>query len=492
MRKWRNLTPPDDPGAWNDVSGMWPTPLGSYEVADFYDGGTNKTATGALNVQSAWAFKTLSGQRCYVVTPTSTTGKIWEYASGSFTDRTGAISINAADAGHMCQYGDVSIVARGVGASLASSTGGNFASVAGSPSAVIAVTQSNAVVGFNTSVSADGWAASDVGDYTNWTTGESASGRILENNGPVTAAVPFGNDIIVFKSDSIFRMTYVGGTVKWQVQKIWQGVGCHNPSTVTRCLASDCAGNIVFMGQARVGGTDQTPAIYLFDGASPPRQVNLDLQLQISSTKPLAEPYPIYDARSRRIYLITSSASGSTSVCPYYYSQDADSWGLGRDIYSSVGNNAFAAVRGDAVAVENIFGTAAASPCRPIFAFASTNNLTLYMPVQPGGSTASSGYVTTSKLGRVDAKTLFSRLTPLLRRRVNGSGGTPACSLVVTFYRELHDTTASSTLNVTESTLRKRFDFTGSDNFAVFKVTFADMDAEIDDVLALMKPAGVE
>jgi hypothetical protein len=489
MRKWRNLTPQDDPQAWREVGGMWPTALGSYEVADFYDGGTNKTATGAASVISAWAFKTLSGQRCYVVAGSSGGGKVFEYSAGSFTDRSAAVG-SIGSGGHMCQYGDVSILTRGTAASLAYSTGGNFAALAGSPSAQIVCVQSNAVVAFNNSSFSDGWSASDVGDYTNWTTGEAASGRILENNGPITAAVPFGNDIIVFKSDSIFRMTYVGGTLKWQVQKIWQGVGCMNPSGQARCLASECAGKIVFTGQSRLGTVDPAPAIYVFDGASPPAQINLDLQLQVSSAKPLGEPYPIYDARSRRVYLITSAGTPA-SVCPYYYSQDSDAWGLGVDIFSSTGANSPCAVRGDSAAVETIFGNAAASPCRPLFVFASTNNVTLYMPVQPGGATASSGYVKTGKVGRVDAKTLFSRLTPLLRRRVNGSG-TPLCSLTVEFYRELHDTTASSTLNVTESSLRKRFDFTGSDNFAMFKVTFADMDAEVDEVLVLMKSAGAE
>lgn len=257
VRKWKTLAAPDDPEVWADVSGMWPTRLGTYEVADFYDSGTAKTATGeaygAGAGVTAWAFKTLSGTRSYVVAD-----KIWEYSGGSLTDRTNGLTVGD---GMMCQYGNITIYARGTSNSLASSSGGNFSALAGSPSAKIVCVQSNAVVAFNTSVSADGWAASDVGDYTNWTTGESASGRILENSGPVTAAVPYGNDIIVFKKDSIFRMTYVGGVVKWTIQKIWHGVGVPEVSTHASCAVS-CGDVVFFLGSYDASST-ALPAYYV-------------------------------------------------------------------------------------------------------------------------------------------------------------------------------------------------------------------------------------
>jgi hypothetical protein len=111
--------------------------------------------------------------------------------------------------------------------------------------------------------------------------------------------------------------------------------------------------------------------------------------------------------------------------------------------------------------------------------------------VSPGGSSASgSPYVTTSKMGRSDGKTFYSRLTPQLRRKTDGTG-TPTSSLSIPMYRERHDTTAQRTGTGTLDANRYRFDFTLADNFAQFKLTFRDMDVEIDDVLVTGGQAGV-
>src|SRR6185369_15423878 len=181
MRKWKTQAAPDDPNVWSAVSCMWPTRYGTYETSDFYDAGTDKTATGETAGigagNAAWCFNTLSGQCCYIFGA----AKIWQYASGSLTDRTAALGATWGKSA--TQYGNITLAVHGSG--LIASSGGNFALVAGSPIAQIVVTQSNAVVAFNTSVSTDGWAASDVGDYTNWTTNEAASGRILDGNGPI-------------------------------------------------------------------------------------------------------------------------------------------------------------------------------------------------------------------------------------------------------------------------------------------------------------------
>jgi hypothetical protein len=131
------------------------------------------------------------------------------------------------------------------------------------------------------------------------------------------------------------------------------------------------------------------------------------------------------------------------------------------------------------------------STARPIF-YAATDAFKRLESVSPGGSTSSTAYVQTSKIGRPDRKTKFTRLTPLFRRRTNNSAGSPVCSLVADFFRERHNTSAASSQNVTESSSRVRFDFLATDNFARFKLTFADMDAEIDDVLVDSVDAGTD
>lgn len=500
MRKWKNLSAPDDPGAWFDVSGMWPTRLGTYEVADFYDSGTNKTATGETTSPdtgvSAWCFNTLSGQRCYVVGK-----KIWEYASGSLTDRTGALA--QPSEAFMCQYGDITILARGTGAALASSSGGNFAAIAGAPSARLVVVQSNAVVAFNTSVSADGWAASDVGDYTNWSTGEAASGRILEGSGGVTAAVALGADIIVFKKDAIFRMTYVGGTVKWTIQKVVSGLGCvdvfFSPSIAGAAAA--CGSAIMFLGQVPGSGVN-AEQYFLFDGVSQPRPINTETQLRAETASFIAltvRGAPMFDHESRTVCLIAQEAT--YGLQPYFYNLDSDAWGRG-GLVSGTGTVKTLPVRGDQSAVSALFSID--TPLRPVF-IAGVDKFVLYAPVAPGGSTSCSGYVQTAKSGAgPDDITTFSRLIPLLFRRAPNSSGSPAVSLTFNLYNERHRIYSNSgsgavlaapttTRSVTEASQRNRFDLlsgAAANCYADFKITFTDMDAEIEDVLIKAKKTG--
>lgn len=473
MKKWKNRAAPDDPNVWADVSCMWPTPQGTYEVADFHSTATSLTASGetALDGVGAWAFNTLSGTRVYVVG-----SKIWELSGGSLTDRTGT----AGGASRFVQYGDITIGARGTGSSLVSSSGGNFSALAGSPSAKFLVVQSNAVVGFNTSTSADGWAASDVGDYTNWSTGEAASGRILDHNGPITGAVAFGNDILVFKKDAIFRMSYVGGPVKWQIQKVCAGIGAveavgGNPSVVS------CGNCVVFCAwTANSLPTADKMQIYLFDGASAPVHINAGCDFDMIA------PVACYDPVNRRVMFVDINGA---SVIPHYYSLDTDAWGRGNDLFGTISQRRPLVLQGDHSAAAIVSGSA--SSARPIFA-CKANAIDQFLPIAPGGSVSSSAYIKTSKMGAVDRKTVFTRLTTLLRRRTNNSGGSPACSLVADMFRERHDTSAASTQSVSESSTRKRFDFLASDNFGQFKITFTDMDAEVDDVLVVAKPGGTD
>lgn len=495
MKKWKTLANPADASAWADVSNMWPTGRGSYEVADCYPAAaTSITATNEDAVMiSAWVFNTLSGARAYYF------GEyLWELDSSfAATDRTGALGANAISntngGGHACQYGDVTIVTRGTGGSLIYSTGGNFSALAGSPSAKIVCVQSNCVVAFNTSANSDAWEATDVGDYTNWTTGEAASGRILENNGPITAAVPYGNDILVFKKDSIFRMTYVGGVIKWQIQKVWQGVGCAAGGGGGYCPAVATSRGVFFCG-----GTTYSTARYLyyiFDGTSPPYCVNMETELEFGVGIPVFNPK--LDMVS--VY-VGKFISGTTYNCyPYYYSLSDDSWGRAATI--SVNNGLGWPLRGDQEASAQFSGGDYGA-ARPLFngsVLAGVNAFYKRIPVPPGsrldaGST--SAYIQTHKMAGQPGEffaanqSRFGPAVPVLRRRDPYSSGSPALALTVDTYTELHDSAAAATASVTESTIRDRFDFTKSDTFCQLKLTATDTDIEIDDISCRIAPAG--
>lgn len=484
MRKWQDLAPQDDPDSWHAISNMLPTRRGSYELG-YVSAAVNLSATGATTVRYAFAARTLTTSLEYVVTD-----KIWQYTTGTLTDRTNGVTVGAQNHIMMAQYGNVTIAVMGASNPTVSATGGNFSALAGAPQGEIICVQSNAVLVFNTSTSADGWAASDVGDYTNWSTGEAASGRIIATPGPITAAVSYGNDVFVFKPFSIYRMTYVGGTVKWQIQLVWNGLGTLQTNDVTvttgKYSVVATAHGVAFEGNLGFSNDGYLP--YLFDGASAPRRLNpltsLGNSLTDSDGGLAVYTYNPIDDILTISPMVGSNATGSRSLY-FYYSFPEDAWGSGAGGDGEADGSGVGSGNG---VVHSEWQAGALISFQPYskptyWAYRGvTNQLTRNQPTR-----ATSGYLQSKKYGRPDGQSTFSRLIPLLRRRsvINGSLSNSA-ALTFDLYNELEDTAPASTRSVTESTLRKRFDLLGgtaSAPFATFKVTWTNLDVEVDDFM---------
>lgn len=487
MRKWQDLAPPDDPGSWYAVSNAWPTKRGTYETSDLSTG-TSKTATGGSFVHYAFCAKTLSSTLEYVFDA----AKLWQYSAGSLTDRTNGVSIGTYP---MCaQYGNVTIAVMGVGTATVSASGGNFSALAGAPQGEIVLVSNNAVLVFNTNTSTDGWAASDVGDYTNWTTGEAASGRIIETPGPILAGVVYGAHAYAFKADAIYRFTYVGGQIKWQIELAWRGNGMSYVDTAVKTkyqIVSTIHG-IAFNGSAT---TDN--AIYLFDGASPPRLLNpltsLGSSVGVLVYNPIEDVLCIAPAEGSNVsgQVLIAAATFSDSFY-YYYNFASDSWGKGCGSAAEDRESAttFPTSISNGVLQGDYFARAESSS-KPVFwRYRSVTGNAHYRCAPSAPATSCACYLQTALVGRSDRKTLWTRLTPQLRRRTDL--GTDSAALSVTLYREREDTSVVSTTSVAESTQRKRFHFSLADSFARFKVTWTDLDVEVDDFLIISKDAGAE
>ncbi len=452
---------------------MWPTLRGTYESAD------TSVATQLSSVVTslaAYAFvaKTLSSTREYVVESVT---KIWEYSSGSLTDRTGGVAIGAFPM--MAQYGDVTIAALGAGNPTAKSTGGNFSALAGAPQAEIVVVQSNAVVFFNTSTSADGWAASDVGDYTNYSTGEAASGRIITTPGAIIAAVPYGNDIIVSKRDAIYRMTYVGGVVKWQIQLIWKGMGVGGATAgLEKYQVVATARGIAFNA-----GDSAFNAIYLFDGASQPALLN-PLTTFAGGATVILTYNPVDDVLCVAAPS-TGSGAGTTPVNYYYYNFNSQTWGQGTGAAGECADGGPSVSLG---IVQGDYHARGYTSSKPVHYRWSVNSNRFNRCAPSAPATSYTCYLQTSKMGQLDGKTTFDRLIPKMRRRTDL--GTDSAVLTFELFTELEDTSAATTRTVTESTYRKRFDLKNgacSDTFGRFKVLWTDLDVEVDDFIVKAK-----
>jgi hypothetical protein len=469
-RSWRNLAAPDDPNAWYDVDGVWPTIRGTYETAHLHSE-TAIAASSSPNLVYAFQAKTPTGRREYAVTAANTTFSLtaWEYSGGTLTSRTTG---TASQKPMMAQFGNATILAANSSNNVEVSTGGNFSAIADAPDAEIVVVQNNAVWLFNTSASSDGWAMSDIGDYTNYTTGESASGRLYQTGGPVLAAVPYGEHVIALKANGIYRLRYVGGVVKVVTELLYSGVGVDDSGNSSGSLASKylaVAGSreILFCGRA-----DNRSVLYRFDGSSPPEAVNPETETAGLNGARLCY-HPAADS-------FTAHVGGASYL---FYCRGL----LGRRTDTGSGSGSIP-VMGDMLAT----GISDVGSNLP-YAYRrnSGTELTRYEPSDNQSTTTC--YLQTSMIGRADAKTVFSRVIPLLRRRTDL--GTDSASLELTLFRERHDTTAQTTRTVSESTNRKRFDLMNgpsADNFARFKVTYTALDVEVDDFQVIAKTGGTD
>jgi len=461
MRKWQNLAAPDDPNSWFDVLGMFPTSRGTYKTINPYTE-TSASASGATDVSYAFAANTLSSTVEWVVD----TAKIWLYSAGTYTDKTNGVTVGSYP--HMAQYGNVTICAMGAAnATIASTSGGNWAAISGAPNGEIVVVQSNAVLIFNTNTSTDGWAASDVGDYTNWTTGEAASGRLIATPGPVTAAVAFGGSVYAFKTNAIYRLTYVGGPVKWAVELVRFGLGCSILGTAETRLKYSVASSGNFMLFVAPGETSLTPSIWLADGASGFQLVNPLTSIGVDSSRVFCGYLPgmnlfwVYNADGRF----------------YHYNPTFGMWS--RSV-TSLGST-------EAIPITGVMAGLSTGEMPIGHGFVGTNLLARY--TRNSTATGASSSVQTAMIGRADAKTCFKRVVPLLRSRSEGTS--PSSSLQVKLYAEMHGA-ATRTENVTESSALDRFDFLYTDRFARFAVTYSNIKAEVDDFLVATSPAGTE
>jgi hypothetical protein len=461
MRKWQDLAPPDDPGSYHSVDGVWPTNRGTYESADFQTG-LQYGAAGARNPIYAFSANTVSGSVEFMIDGAF----IWQWNFG-LTDRTGGVTVGGEPM--MAQYGNVTVCAMGSANPTVAANGGNFAAIAGAPKAEIVVCQSNCVLVFNTDSGADGWAASDVGDYTNYTTGEAASGRLLATQGPITAAVAFADYVLVFKKNSVYRMRYVGGLVKWSSELISATVGCRDSSDIMLSKYYACAGatGVLFSAfydlkpQARA-----TSYIFFYDGINQPRRVNPYTRV--------FEGFMGYDGLNDRFWLWSQNGNfpGVRFYCPA-----SDMWGQLTTPIAGVTASSLAAVMGDPYSRTSRSGTPEAWGL-------SGGVQTRYSHGTPASDVSGTSYVETAMLGIPTYKTNFTGAVPhLVSRRT--TIGTPAAACTWSTFRELQDTSSQAIATVSESSQRAKFDFVATDNFLRAKVSYTNIAVEIEDVEVL-------
>lgn len=492
MRKWQDLAAPDDPGSWYGIGNMWPTGRGSYATADG-SAGTNYGSSVVSNNVSYAYFLRKNNEFVFLHEGGSAAVRFWNGTTWTLLTVAGGAPA-AGVRGGVCLTGVNSTdVVLAPGSTLKlhlSVNGGNFTEIAGSPTGKnIVFVQSSCVIAMATNSNVVH--TSDVGDFTNWVTGE-AHNRTLYNFPQLpTAGLSFGAHAYIYKPASIERMTYVGGDEKWIVETAWTGMGIPNEPTGTIAWPTQDWVVATSRGMAFYGGNGR---IYLFDGTSPPVCLNPLTTIPVERTLPVFS----YDPRTDRLCLAPSFGSdedgqsnpGGVTIDSryYYYNFETGMWGDGFGSADEIGASA-ASVSGP---LRGTNWQVAYGSTKPPFWYAEAGVSGFVRRCAfDSSSDPNDCYLETTKVGESSRKTDFTRLIPQLRSLADDWSGGSLDPLVFSLFREREDTTAVETRSVNPSSERQRFDLRDgvfTDNFARFKVTWRVLRVDVDDFVVVSTP----
>lgn len=305
---------PTTPEIYTDMTRMLPTPWGTYRTCPTMVATGSGTGSNAPN--GSEVFLKVDGTQRWVVGAGNT---IYDSTDdgATFTSRGGA-AYSPSGLWTFAQFGNQTIAAN-IAIATQMSTTGNFAALSGSPpKAACVCVQSNAVILANTNdgtAYTDGWYASDVGDSTNWSTGESANGRLIQTPGPIRALIAFSGRVYAFKDNSFYEGIYVGGQVKWSWRLVNASIGACGPYAV----ATD---GLVLFFYGNAGA-------YIFDGVNV-QKVDSVVDRTLASTIPPSTAAHVIYSYKERIFLIGNSPASFFSYCV-----DSGQWGKGGDSIAS-------------------------------------------------------------------------------------------------------------------------------------------------------------
>ena len=220
------------------------------------------------------------------------------------------------------QFGNTTIASNGANV-IQSSVTGDFADIAGAPTAKIVYSVGSFVMALNVNDGAEkpnGWhccAAFNVSDWTESTTTQSASGQLVASPGSITAGARLGEYAIAYKARSIYLGQYVGAPVVWD----WTQIAGGDAGCVGKDALCDIDGAHFFVGPDN---------FWLFDGTRP--QPFGDKQIRQwfynnSDSANLFKTQCHYDKQQNRIWIFYPSAGSSVLDSTIVYHLKNGQWG---------------------------------------------------------------------------------------------------------------------------------------------------------------------
>lgn len=258
---------------------------------------------------------------------------LFEGTSGTWVDRSRSTpygtptTVIAYPTWSFAQYGNVTLAAQKADPIQQINTGSVFGDLSGAPSASIIETVNDFVFAFDTNDvtygdSPNRWRCCALGNITDWTPDigtQAATGTLGSSAGGFTAAKRFGDAIIAYKRNSMFRGRYVGPPVIWSWSEIANDVGAGN---------IQCVVPVTMSGGGFAHFIINQNGFYKYDGSAPVAIANPMQRLLTSFQSGVLNPQyiaTIHDPLRNLIYIF-ALASGVTGLC-YVYNYVLDRWG---------------------------------------------------------------------------------------------------------------------------------------------------------------------
>lgn len=260
----------------------------------------------------------------------ATSTEIFERNANVWVDRSqGANDYTAATSWVFTQLGNQTLATNNTSA-IQQSTSGAFADLSGAPRAAAIEAVNNQLFAFNTTdatfgAQGDRWRVSALGDTADWTpsiTTQAASARLLTTPGAIVGGRRLGDDIAVYKQESLYLGRFFGPPTIWEFDVISNEIGAVSHNGI---IVLDTAH--AFMGRHD---------FYIFNGASVSsigagmreeffqNELNRDFQEKTQG---------IWDKRNNRLLWFYPSNSGSGQLDRYIvYDLQRGVWGPPNDL----------------------------------------------------------------------------------------------------------------------------------------------------------------
>lgn len=327
---------------------------------------------------------------------------------------------------------------------------------------------------------------SDQAAYTVWTPASGVQAnwaRLRDSPGDIVAMKRLGDAVIVYKSDAIYRMTFIGPPYTFKFEKIVDGIGCAVGAWVSPCVV-DVGGAHVFIGKND---------IYLFDGNSRPVPIGTGNVLQTwRAGGAVGVDYMIHDIDSSEVFFLTKG---------FVYNYKLNKWGKDILTVRTASANAIAGASiSSMVRSVNLYGgdqTGQVPACRlwsgspassesPICYHSDTDTVSMSL--------------TSGLIGTHDKRTLLKRAHPIMGKGAGNGGGDAGIADASTTYTLRYESIDAANWSVavpanlsTFDARRRRFDMLSEGYYHRMKldVTFeAGTVIEVRDLVPTVVPTG--